>query len=52
MEPKTGKAIADAASEICASVSLEIQVAKLRTEYPADTKLVIPGPLQLGAPEK
>lgn len=48
IEAAEGKAIASLAKEICSTVQLEMQVAKLRTEYPADTKLVIPSPLKLG----
>lgn len=45
-------AIAKTAQQICSTVQLEIQVAKLRTEYPADAKLIIPSPLQLGPSEQ
>ena len=50
MLPEDAKAISGLAAQVCNSVQLEIQVAKLRTEYPSDTKLVLPGTLQLGAP--
>lgn len=45
------KAVAFLAKEICSTVHLEIEVAKLRTEYPADIKLTLPGTLRLGEPE-
>ncbi len=47
-----GAAIAKLAREICNSVHLEIEVAKLRTEFPADTPLTLPTPLQLGATQE
>lgn len=52
IEANDGKAIAALAREICNTVSLEIEVAKLRTQYPADTKLIVPSPLQLGSTEE
>lgn len=52
MDAATGKAIASAAHEICASVQLEIEVAKLRTDYPADMKLALPAALPLGIEQK
>lgn len=48
MAPEDAKAISGLASQICSTVNLEIAVAKLRTEYPADAKLIIPAPLPLG----
>lgn len=50
MPAEDAKAIANLSREICGTVKLEMAVAKLRTDYPADTKLVIPSPLQLGQP--
>lgn len=41
------RTVATLASAICATVKMEIDVAKLRTDYPADTKLVIPAALRL-----
>ncbi len=52
MAHEDAKAISGLASQICNSVSLEIEVAKLRTEYPADAKLIIPSPLPLGPAEE
>lgn len=49
MAPEDATAFSKLASNICSTVELEIKVAKLRTEYPSDTKLVIPAPLPLGA---
>lgn len=40
-------AISRLAHSICMSVQLEIEVAKLRTNYPADSKLMVPVPLKL-----
>lgn len=51
MAPEDAQAISNLAKGICASVQLEINVAKLRTEYPADAKLIIPSPLKLGSDE-
>jgi hypothetical protein len=48
MDATQAKAIAILAQQICATVELEIMVAKLRTDYPSDTKLTIPGQLLLG----
>lgn len=50
IEAQDAKAVAALANQICATVSLEIEVAKLRTEYPADTKLLLPAALPLGSP--
>jgi hypothetical protein len=41
-------AIARLSHSICMSVQLEIEVAKLRTNYPSDTKMPVPVPLKLG----
>lgn len=48
MDAETASAIAKMSREICQTVSLEIEVAKLRTQYPADAKLIVPAPLPLG----
>lgn len=48
MRGEDALALANVAGQICKTVQLEIEVAKLRTEYPADTKLVIPAPLAMG----
>lgn len=52
MSPDDAKAISGLAQQICTSVELEIEVAKLRTEYPSDAKLIVPSALQLGPPEE
>lgn len=55
MPPEDAKALAALSHQICSTVSLEIEVAKLRNEYPADAKLIVPSPLPLGIssqPEK
>jgi hypothetical protein len=51
MSPEDAQSVATLAKQICSSVQLEIQVARLRVEYPADTKLMIPAALQLGSPD-
>lgn len=48
MMAEDAKAIAGLSQQICNTVSLEIAVAKLRTEYPADAKLMVPSALPLG----
>jgi hypothetical protein len=50
MAPEDAKAFAGLSKEIVSTVKLEIDVAKLRNEFPADAKLIIPAPLNLGAP--
>lgn len=45
------QAIALLSSSICKTVQLEIEIAKLRTQYPSDSKLTIPAPLTLGEPD-
>lgn len=45
------QAMATIAKQICNTVHLEIEVAKLRTEYPADSPIVVPKPLKLGLEE-
>lgn len=52
MPAEDAKAFSGLAHQICATVNLEIAVAKLRTEYPADAKLVVPAPLPLGSPDE
>lgn len=47
VDPQQAKAIAALAHQIIATVSMEIAVAKLRADYPADTKLICPQPLKL-----
>jgi hypothetical protein len=42
------KAFAGLAREISNTVRLEIEVAKLRNQYPSDAKLIVPSPLNLG----
>lgn len=42
------RTVATLAHAICNTVKMEIEVAKLRTDYPADTPLAIPSTLQLG----
>lgn len=51
MMAEDAKAISGLAAQICNTVQLEISVAKLRTEYPADTKLLLPTALELGPAE-
>lgn len=48
MEAGDAKAFALLAREIVHTVDLEIEVQKLRLEYPADSKLLVPSPLPLG----
>lgn len=52
MMAEDAKAISGLAAQICNTVQLEISVAKLRTEYPADTKLLLPTALELGPAEE
>lgn len=51
MASEDAKAISGLASQIVNTVQLELNVAKLRTQYPADAKLIVPAPLQLGPTE-
>ena len=41
------KAVAALVGQIIASVNMDIAVAKLRADYPGDTKLDLPSPLKL-----
>lgn len=41
------KAIAAVAHQIIQTVHMEIEVAKMRADYPGDTKLILPPPLNL-----
>jgi len=52
MMAEDAKAISGLASQICNTVQLEIQVARLRTEYPSDTPLNVPAQLPLGTDSK
>jgi hypothetical protein len=49
IEAGDAKAFASLAREVCHTVSLEIEVQKLRAQYPSDAKLVVPRPLPLGS---
>jgi hypothetical protein len=40
IEAADGKAIAALSQQICNTVSLEIEVAKLRLQYPSDAKMI------------
>lgn len=51
LDGEQAAAMAKVAKEICNTVRLEVEVTKLRSDFPADTPLVIPAPLQLGVPE-
>jgi hypothetical protein len=48
MEAGDAKAFAALAREIVGTVNLEIEVQKLRLEYPGDAKVMVPSPLPLG----
>lgn len=48
IEAGDAKAMAALAREIVNTVRLEIEVQKLRLEYPADAKMIVPTPLKLG----
>jgi hypothetical protein len=50
IEPQEAKATATVAQQIVNTVQLELEVHKMRREYPADAKLVLPVPLDLGTP--
>lgn len=47
VEPTKAKAIAAISHQIIETVKMEIEVAKLRRDYPGDIKLQIPPPLML-----
>lgn len=48
IESAEASSIAKLAAAICKTVSLEIEVARLRLQYPEDTKMIVPGPMALG----
>lgn len=48
IEAMDAKAMASLAREIVNTVRLEIEVQRLRLEYPDDAKMIIPTPLKLG----
>jgi len=48
IEASDAKAMAALAREIVHSVQLEIEVQKLRAQYPSDTGIIAPMPLKLG----
>lgn len=52
MMAEDAKAISGLAGQICNTVQLEIKVAELRTQYPADAKLIVPSALTLGSDTK
>ena len=49
IEPAEAKATATVAAQIVNTVQLELDVHKMRREYPSDAKVVLPVPLELGA---
>ena len=50
IDAQDAKALASLSQQICNTVSLEIEVAKLKYEHPKDADLVNPKPIQLGVP--
>jgi len=52
IEANDAKAIAALSSQICNTVQLEMEVAKLRLQYPSDAKMIVPSPLSLGEQPK
>lgn len=52
MDPQDARAIGSLAHQICETVSLEIEVAKLRINYPPDSKLNLPSVLSLGSKDE
>lgn len=52
IEAGDAKAMAIVAREIVHTVELEMAVAKLRLEYPADAKMLVPAPLKLVSEEE
>lgn len=48
MEANDAKAIANLSLGIVKTVQLEIEIHKLRAEFPADMKMVLPGKVFLG----
>lgn len=47
MGASEAKAVAAVAHQIIQTVHMEIEVAKMRADYPGDTKLILPPPLNL-----
>lgn len=47
IKPQEAKAMASLAGQIISTVNMEIAIAQLRREYPADTPLIVPPPLRL-----
>lgn len=52
IEPQEAKATAVVANQIVNTVQLEMDVHKMRREYPSDAKIILPVPLELGAVPK
>lgn len=50
IEPGEAKATATVAQQIINTVQLELDVHKMRREYPSDAKVIIPVPLDLSVP--
>lgn len=48
IEPQEAKATATVAAQIVNTVQLELDVHKMRREYPSDAKVMLPVPLDLG----
>ncbi len=49
IEPSGAKAVAGLAREICSTVKLELEVARLREVNPAAADAIVPAPLPLGS---
>lgn len=49
IEAAEAKATATVAQQIINTVQLELDVHKMRKDYPSDAKLILPVPLELGA---
>lgn len=52
IEANDAKALASLSQQICNTVSLEIEVAKLKHEHPKDPDVLSPKPILLGEPMK
>lgn len=52
IEAQDAKAMAALAREIVNTVHLEVEVARLKLQHPAETKKFVPAPLQLGVKDE
>ncbi len=52
LEPHAAMAMSTIAKQICNSVQLDIDVCRLRANFPEDSPMLVPAPLKLGVEDE